>query len=304
MATVAVVGATGNLGGKIVSALLARGTTVHAIVRAGSSAGDKITQLEQRGVKVFKVDMASVNDVSKACEGASCVVSAIQGLRDVIVDTQTVVLDAAVKAGVKRFIPSDYSLDFNNITKEENRNLAFRKEFQERLKKASISSTSILNGGFLELLTYNIPLFNFPKRSIGYGGSPDQKLDFTHTNNVAEYTAAAALDPSAPAILRIAGDSFSPRELAKIAEEVTNEKFELANMGTLEAFYENIQKLRAADKEGEEKQEFPQWQMMQYMHNMFSGRGKLNPLDNNRYPGIKWTTARDIITGIASAQKK
>jgi hypothetical protein len=29
---------------------------------------------------------------------------------------------------------------------------------------------------------------------------------------------------------------------------------------------------------------------------MFDGRAKLAPLDNDRYPGIRWTTARDVLS--------
>jgi hypothetical protein len=38
---------------------------------------------------------------------------------------------------------------------------------------------------------------------------------------------------------------------------------------------------------------FPPWQGMQYMRDMFSGRGKLEPLDNDRYPDVRWTSIRD-----------
>ena len=108
---IAVAGATGNLGGNIIQALLDKGAEVHAIVRA-SSDNNKLNELEKLGVKVFRVNMADVQEVSKACIGASCVVSALAGLRDVIIDTQKILLDAAIAAGVPRFIPSDYSLDF------------------------------------------------------------------------------------------------------------------------------------------------------------------------------------------------
>jgi len=40
---------------------------------------------------------------------------------------------------------------------------------------------------------------------------------------------------------------------------------------------------------------YPSWQGMQYMRSMFDGRAKLEPLDNNRYPGMRWTTARDVL---------
>lgn len=40
---------------------------------------------------------------------------------------------------------------------------------------------------------------------------------------------------------------------------------------------------------------YPAWQGMQYMRNMFCGRAKLNPLDNGCYPGMHWTTAREVL---------
>jgi len=63
-------------------------------------------------------------------------VSALAGLRDVIVEAQTVLLDAAIKAGVPRFIPSDDSIDFTKFPAGENRNLDLRREFHQRLDKA------------------------------------------------------------------------------------------------------------------------------------------------------------------------
>ena len=44
-----------------------------------------------------------------------------------------------------------------------------------------------------------------------------------------------------------------------------------------------------------EKELYPAWQGMQYTRNMFDGRAKLEPLDNDRYPSIRWTTARDVL---------
>ena len=32
------------------------------------------------------------------------------------------------------------------------------------------------------------------------------------------------------------------------------------------------------------------------IRNMFDGRAKLEPLDNDRYPSIRWTTARDVLS--------
>jgi hypothetical protein len=40
---------------------------------------------------------------------------------------------------------------------------------------------------------------------------------------------------------------------------------------------------------------FPPWQGLQYMRDMFSGRAKVTPLDNARYPDMRWTPAREML---------
>ncbi|HUQ65439.1 MAG TPA: NmrA family NAD(P)-binding protein [Flavitalea sp.] len=102
-----VVGATGDLGGRIVIALLKREAEVRAIVRSSTN-NEKVIHLEALGVKVYKVSNWTVKELTIACSGASCVVSVMAGLREVIIDAQKILLDATIAAGVPRFIPSDY----------------------------------------------------------------------------------------------------------------------------------------------------------------------------------------------------
>ena len=221
-------------------------------------------------------------------------VSALQGLRDVIVEAQTALLDAAIKADVPRFIPSDYSIDFTKFPAGENRNLDLRREFHKRLDETSISATTIYNGAFAELLTGQMPLIFFKFKRILYWGNPDQRMDFTTMDDTATFTARAALDPSTPRFLRIAGDQLSARDLTVLVSEVTGTKFKLFRAGSLGSLGVLIRVARTAAPA--EKQLFPAWQGMQYMHNMFDGRAKLEPLDNDRYPSISWTTVRDVLS--------
>ena len=148
--TIVVAGATGNLGGRIARALCERGAGVRALVRH-DTAREKLGRLRELGVTIASVDLSTASEVTAACSGASCVVSALQGLRDVIVETQTVLLDAAIKAEVPRFIPSDYSIDFTKFPPGENRNLDLRRDFHKRLDKTSISATTIFNGAFADM---------------------------------------------------------------------------------------------------------------------------------------------------------
>jgi len=292
--TIVVAGATGNLGGRIARALLARGASVRALVRHGT-APDRLERLQGLGVTIASVELRSPSEVMSACSGASCVVSALAGLRDVIVEAQTVLLDAAVKAGVPRFIPSDFSIDFTKFPLGENRNLDLRREFHKRLDKASIRGTTVFNGAFAEMLTGQMPLILFKRRRVLYWGDADQRMDFTTIDDTAAFAASAALDPSTPRFLRIAGDQLSARELAAVASEVTGEEFRLIRAGGLGMLGVLIKVARTLAPG--EKELYPAWQGMQYMRNMLDGRAKLEPLDNDRYPGIHWTTARDVLSG-------
>jgi nucleoside-diphosphate-sugar epimerase len=289
---IVVAGATGRLGGLVVEALVKRGAKVVALVRKASSP-DRVTHLRALGVELAPCELDSVSEVAKACAGAECVVSTLLGVRDVMVDAQTVLLEGAVKAGVPRFIPSDYALDFNQLNPGENRNLDWHREFQERLAKAPIAATTILCGAFMELLVGPAPLILFKAKRVLYWSTADQVLDFTAMNDVAQVTAAAAMDAGAPKVVRIVGEQITSRELAALVSEVTGEKFKLTWAGTLGTLGVMIKVMRAFMPAKNEP--FPPWQGMQYTHNMFGGRGKLTPADNDRYPGMKWTSVRELL---------
>jgi nucleoside-diphosphate-sugar epimerase len=291
--TIVVAGATGNLGGRIARALLERGASVRALARHGA-ARDKLERLRELGVTIANVDFSSASQLALACSGAACVVSALAGLRDVIVEAQTILLDAAVKAGVPRFIPSDFSIDFTKLSPGENRNLDLRRDFHERLDKASIRATTIFNGAFTEMLTGQMPLILFKRKRVLYWGDADQRMDFTTIDDTAAFTASAAVDPSTPRFLRIAGDQLSARELAAVVSEVTGREFRLFRAGGLGMLGALIKVARTFARG--EKELYPAWQGMQYMRNMFDGRAKLQPLDNDRYVGIHWTTAREVLS--------
>ncbi len=290
---IVVAGATGNLGGRIVGALRDRGATVTALVRPGT-ARVRLDRLQKLGASIVSVDLGDGSRVSSACSSASCVVSALQGLRDVIVETQTVLLRAAIKAGVTRFIPSDYSIDFTRFPPGENRNLDLRRDFHQRLDQTSISATTIFNGAFADMLTGQMPLILFKWRRVLYWGNADQRMDFTTIDDTAAFTASAALDPSAPRFLRIAGDQLSARELTVVASASTGRHFHLLRAGSLAALGTLIKLARVVAPGNKEL--YPAWQGMQYMRNMFDGRAKLESLDNDRYPGTHWTTAREVLS--------
>ncbi|CAH1000498.1 hypothetical protein LEM8419_01651 [Neolewinella maritima] len=289
---VIVAGATGDLGQRIALALLAQGASVRAIVREGTDPA-RTAALVSAGAEIRSVDFGDMSSLTEGCRGGSCVVSALSGLREVIITAQTNLLEAAVDAGVPRFIPSDFSIDYTTLPRGTNRNLDLRKEFNGMLNVAPIRSTSILNGMFANLLTGEAPLVVQKFRRVVYWGDADQPLDFTTIADTAAFTARAALDPHTPRYLRIAGDTLSPRELQAAATQAFGEEYKLQWAGNLTALTTLIDLTRIFAPG--RKSTYPAWQGMQYMRNMLSGRAKLHDLANERYPDMTWTSVIEVL---------
>jgi nucleoside-diphosphate-sugar epimerase len=288
-----ITGATGNLGFQIAENLVQLNAIVIAIVRQSTSL-DKIAKLQKIGVQVLQIDIQNIDAVAKACAGVSCVVSALSGLEDVIIDTQKILLDAAVKAGVPRFIPSDYSLDFTKFNDSENRNLDWRRKFHQYLDVQPIKATSIFNGAFMDMLTNEIPMIIFKKKLVLHWGSANHKMCFTKVSDVAKYTAHAALDAATPRYLYIAGAYISPSEVREIASTVYGTRFKLLKTGGkgLLGFIIKMTKLFSPAK----SELYPAWQGMQYMHNMIDERASNNKWDTNRYGDLQFTNVNELLT--------
>ena len=289
---IVIAGATGNLGGKIVKELLAQNAEVRAIVRLETNL-QKIKDLEQQGVQVFQVDTSNKSEISKSCLGAHCFVSALAGLKETVIDVQKVFLDAAIEAKVQRFIPSDYSSDFTNLKEGENRNLDFRRKFHEYLDKSPIKATTIFNGPFMDLLTTDMPLILFKQKKILCWGNANQILEFTTTENVAAFTAAAAIDENTPRYLRIAGDTLSCNDFVKLLTEVTTKKYKIFRPGGIKLLNFLIKMTRFFSPS--EKELYPAWQGMQYMRDLMEGRIIFQKYDNNRYSNIQWTSVKEFL---------
>lgn len=125
---IALAGARGDLGARIAKALVAQGAEVRAMLDPAAGTDEK-RRLEEIGTSIVPAHPHDVASLAIACAGASCLVSALNGLHDVIIGRQSRLLEAAVLARVPRFIPSDFSADFTKTQLGQNRNFDLRREF-------------------------------------------------------------------------------------------------------------------------------------------------------------------------------
>ena len=296
---VALAGAGGDLGARIARALVAEGAEVRALVRPDADAS-LLARTRALGAMPVAADPRSVPDMAQALEGVACAVSALNGLGEVILGRQSVLLEAALAAGVPRLIPSDYSEDFTRTTPGRNRNLDLRRDFMARadamVAGRGLRLTSVLNGAFMDMLGAEMPIIQPRLRRVLFWRSADQPLDFTLKDDVARFTARAALDETAPRLLRVAGNTVSTADIARIMAEVTGQRWRLLRAGGLGTLSLMIAVARRVAPGGTDP--FPPWQGMQYMRDMFSGEGQLRPLDNARYPDLRLRSVREHLTGL------
>lgn len=316
---IVVAGAQGNLGKLVCESLMSRANAagtpllVRGLVRKGgqhaAQSPREETASSDQEIVIETIDYDRDDDLDRVCAGAYAVVSTLQGNDDVLVGVQSRLLRAAIRKGVRRFIPSDYSIDFTELPVGTNRNFDTRRAFHETADriihetKSSIEFTSIFQGAFTELLASGWVLLDYKKRRVAYFGSPDTTMEFTTWKDTAEYTAAVALDPNpTPRALHIAGVRLTPRDVQRLATRVTGTQFGLKRVMPVGALRVLIKVVKLF-KPGKKDDLMPPWVGMQYALAQALGTGSPDHLDNDRYTGITWTGADEIIRRAFDASK-
>jgi hypothetical protein len=147
-------------------------------VRPGAAA-TLHAKLKTDGATVVSIDYDNPTALRDASAGCVCVVSALNGLEPVMIGMQGRLLDAAIAAGMARFIPSDFALNFSKTRPRDNTNLDLRRMFMYLSARAPIRATFVLTGAFADVLARGGAIILRKKRKILYWGDADQSLDFT-----------------------------------------------------------------------------------------------------------------------------
>ena len=291
--TVLVLGSTGMLGTKIVKALLDKGEAeVRAMIRPGSydKHSEDIDAMKAKGAIIVEGDLMKPDTLLSVCEGVDVVVSAV-GNNQVTVPGQKNAIDAAKKQGVKRFIPSDFSVDYRKLDRGDNDNLDMRKEVFEHLRKSGLEYTLVLNGAFTDIIpTAYMPQFDLENGVFQYWGDGETPVDMTTTEDTAKYVAEAVSDRElVNTALEVAGEVLTMKQLKSAYEEATGKKLEVKHMGSVEELKNWIENKKQTAESPLEY--IPQ----QYEYAMVSGKGKLDNIQNSRYPQIKPLNVKQYI---------
>ncbi|MCA9637167.1 MAG: NmrA family NAD(P)-binding protein [Myxococcales bacterium] len=295
--TILVVGATGSLGRLILQALLeAPNTRVRALVRPGSRGKltGELAADEAARVEIVDGELGDPAALARACAGAFAVVSAVQGGPEIIVDGQLALLAAARDAGVRRMIPSDYSVDLFRLAPGENINSDWRRTFAERAEaiRGDVALVHVFNGCFLDkrVLFGFLGAFDLAAGTMNLWGEGRAPMDFTTFRDTARYTARAAIADEVPSVVRVAGDTLDFWQLKEAVEEVTGRTLSVRHQGTLAELDAEIDRRRAAAPT-----DLFAWLPLMYWRGMLNGKGQLLGLDNQRFPEVAPTDLRAYV---------
>ncbi|EEU38228.1 uncharacterized protein NECHADRAFT_76991 [Fusarium vanettenii 77-13-4] len=239
MVKIAIAGGAGNVGLEIIDALVARNK--HEIIIL-SRKDAPATQLAS-GVTWAKTSYEDVDQLAGVLQGVHTVLSFIANSQDPNATAQKKLIDASVKAGVKRFAPSEWATSglkhaFWYAFKEET-----RRYLAELNKDKKVLEYCLFQPGiFTNYMTFpynsskHVDLFEVPinfnqRRAIVVEGGEDDLITVTTAQDLAKVVALAVeYEGEWPLVGGIQGANITVSELIKLGEKIRGAPFKVEKL--------------------------------------------------------------------------
>lgn len=195
--TVLVVGATGNLGGRVAGALLAEGKRVRALAREGSDA----SRLETQGIEIVRGDLLDPASLDRALSGVDALVTTAIGysrrrkgdsLKSVDDLGNRNLIDAARRANLGRFV---FTSILNCDKAPRIPHFWAKKLIEDYLEASGIPFVALRPGMFVG--AYDFWSNNLRKGRMLALGSSAARWTHIHVDDVARYLALSVDEPRA-----------------------------------------------------------------------------------------------------------
>ncbi|KAI0198431.1 NAD(P)-binding protein [Astrocystis sublimbata] len=284
---VAIAGCTGRLGPAVLHQLLEAGFDVTAVTRQQTS--DSFLSK----VKVAEVDYTSLESLTNALQGHDAVISTVgfSTLAD-----QLLLVEAAAKAGVKRFLPSEFGSNTMNpktaALPPYKGKIAVQAALQKGAETGGMSYTLVINGPFLDWGLQGGPFADVKGRKMKFYGGGESVLSTTTLSSIGRAVVGVLKNPEATRnrAVYIQDAALSSKQLLAIAKRA---------IGSDDWVIENASIVENLDKAWEElrkPQPNPAIFVMNFIAAAIWGEGygsKFDKLDNELF-GIKGMSEDDI----------
>jgi len=248
---VAVIGAGGNLGKHFIQSLLASTNPkfeITAIARATSS-----YTAPSENIKVIKQDLTDHSTLVENLRGNEALIL-VQGTDHEFLTVSKAVIEAAIDAGVKMVMPSDYgSRDTPIFITAAAFKPMIRDFVKEKASDNKITYTIIKNGAFFDMsfkMAYNI---DYAAKKATLFDDGNQKFHTTTYGSIANAIVGVLRAPAQYANKTVYIHDFytTQRELLSIVESEVNKdgsKFETTSIDTEELGKNSVEALKRGER--------------------------------------------------------
>lgn len=217
--SILIAGATGKLGSRVTKYCLAKqNLAVNILIRNPDKNKELCESVTHAGGNVIKADLKDPESLKDVTKGIHTLISTVDG--EDTLPGQLLLLEDGIKNGLKRFVPSDYTLNYKNYKIGDSFVYDIPLKFREKLEQTNVKGLHVFPGIITEVLFDWIY-----KPGIHVYLNPNKKLEITSYDDVARFVAAAVSNEERVGDLMIAGDILSPLEIAEVFEKATGKKF-------------------------------------------------------------------------------
>ena len=231
-----VVGATGDLGGRVVRLLRAAGVDVRCLVRPGSDAD----ALREIGAGVVPGDLVDASSLDRACRDVDLVIATATAMgrmlagrrhptmQEVDVAGMGSLVHAAEAAGVNRFI----YVSFAGVDHSLGSPLEEAKRTTEStLRTSSMRTTFVRPDAFQDIHLAPIGRFDVAAGKVAIFGKGETPRRYVSTQDVAALIAHVAQEAEPPDVVEFGGpEPLSKVEAVAIAERLTGRRIKVQRM--------------------------------------------------------------------------
>jgi uncharacterized protein YbjT (DUF2867 family) len=215
---VAVIGATGQIGTPLTRNLLTEGHSVRILTRSKSSGNaSALGEFEKAGAQIIVCPaMDDASSVAAAIEGSDTLIASVPGSETIIKELEPVWLEAALQAGVERFVPTEFGCHTRNVGVGAGVLFDYKKELHEKIFESGIGWTFFYNGGIFDYFLPNLRFFE----EITTFGDLDLPI-YTHQIDDIGRLAALALidDRTLNRCVQVDYNSITQREMLAVLEK-------------------------------------------------------------------------------------
>lgn len=177
------------------------------------------------GVRVAEVKYDSVEDLQKSLKGQDAVVSMVAMSA---IPNQTILIDAAILAGVKHFIPAECTVESRHPDARGLPMLATVTQIQNYLAaREDRINWNVVSGAVIEFILDAPFIIDFDKRSATLWDGGNGKLSIANFSIVASAIVGALKNPAKiqDHCTRVQGAVISQNQILHLAEKYTSEKW-------------------------------------------------------------------------------